>query len=90
MEEIKFRKIAHLLVELPWNNFNTSVEIRSDHRENFLSVLKSENFCINSFPSSDNLFIVIGNSDMLSSINFALNGTLVIVPLPLNNLMMSG
>jgi hypothetical protein len=90
VEELKFRKVAHLLEKLPWNNLNTSVEVRSDRRENFLNVLRSEKMCINSFPSSDNLFIVVGNSELMSSINFALNGTLIIVPLSLTNWIMSG
>lgn len=90
VEEIKFRKIAHLLEELPWKNSNTSIEVRSDRRESFLSVLKSENVCINSFPSSDNLFIVIGGPELMSSVHFAMNGSLVIVPLSLSSLMMQG
>lgn len=95
IESVKFRKVAHLLNELPWSmeRINTSIEVRADsltRSEQFQNILRMENLCIKSFSAEDHVYVVVGSADSISSMLFNLNGSMIIVPLSLNNLMMAG
>lgn len=91
--DLKFRKIAHLLNELPWGNQNSSLDIRADSESQgklFKDTLKLENFCIKIFSSDDKIVVVIGdvlNITTFSMINIA---SLIIVPLNHNHIVMNG
>lgn len=95
IESVKFRKVAHLMNELPWSmeRINSSIEVRADsltRSEQFQNILRMENLCIKSFSAEDHVYVVVGSADSISSMLLNLNGSLIIVPLSLNNLMMAG
>ena len=90
IETIKMHKVAHLLNELPLKiERNTvSVEIKSNsiqRTKGFEIILKQENLCFKSFPSSDNIFIHVGDEDYFKSVGFLTNQSHVMIPLAPQN-----
>lgn len=88
-DDIRARKIAQLLNEFPISpsQANASVEIRTDSLNRtleFLTILKSENVCLNSTKSTANVtdkFIIYhGDAKYLSTIKRDENETTFIVP----------
>lgn len=95
IETVKARKVAHLLNELPLpeSHRNASVELRTNslnRTTQFRSVLKSENLCFKTFPSSDKIFIYVGDGEYMKSVTFGANESSIIVPLSMKDLVVSG
>ena len=91
--DLKFRKIAHLLNELPWGNQNSSIDIRADSEnqaKQFNQILKLENFCIRVFSSDDKIVVVIGDELNVTTFSMIKIASLIIVPLNLNHIVMTG
>ncbi|XP_050090847.1 protein bride of sevenless [Anopheles aquasalis] len=77
--DLLFTKAAHLLYELPWTNANSSAMVRSGSSElvtRFGAICRHEHLCLESFPSSDMIYILLG---LEPAISLATNGTLVLV-----------
>ncbi|XP_035776834.1 protein bride of sevenless-like [Anopheles albimanus] len=77
--DLLFTKTAHLLYELPWTNANSSAMVRSGSSElvtRFGAICRHEHLCLESFPSSDMIYILLG---LEPTISLATNGTLVLV-----------
>ncbi|XP_049533531.1 protein bride of sevenless [Anopheles darlingi] len=77
--DLLFTKAAHLLYELPWTNANSSAMVRSSSSElvaRFGAICRHEHLCLESFPSSDMIYILLG---LEPTISLATNGTLVLV-----------
>ncbi|XP_062553738.1 protein bride of sevenless [Armigeres subalbatus] len=77
--ELLYTKAAHLLYELPWSNPNSSIAVRSESTESsnkFTAICRQERLCLENFPSDDTIFIILG---LTRTINFAMNGTLIVV-----------
>lgn len=94
-ETVKARKVAHLLNELslPISKRNASVELKADslnRTTHFEGVLKSENLCFKTASSSaDKVFVYVGNAEFINGARFESNGSLIVVPLTMKNLVMS-
>lgn len=100
-EIIKARKVAHLLNEfpLPGSRRNASVELRTaslnntemlNQTQQFRSVLKSENLCFKSGASADKILVYVGNADFMKAAKFEANASLIIVPLAVEDFVLSG
>lgn len=92
---VKARKVAHLLNELPFppNRRNASVELRTDslnRTKQLQSVWKSENLCFKTSASADRIKVYVGSADFMKSVKFAVNESLIIVPLSMKDLVMTG
>lgn len=92
---MKARKVAHLLNELPLpaHRRNASVELRTDslnRTAEFQGIFKSENLCFKTSSSADKILVYVGNAEYLNAHHFTVNESLVIVPLSMKNLIMSG
>lgn len=93
-ETVKARKVAHLLNELslPLSKRNASVELRTDslnRTAQFRNIWKSEKLCFKSSLSADKVFIYVGNAEFINNAHFESNGSLIIVPLTMKELVMS-
>lgn len=92
---VKARKVAHLLNELPLPEYrrNATVELKTDsfnRTAHFRDVLKSENLCFKASSSPDKIHVYVGNADYVNSLRFSANESLIILPLSMQNLIMSG
>uniref|UniRef100_A0A182J2J8 G-protein coupled receptors family 3 profile domain-containing protein n=1 Tax=Anopheles atroparvus TaxID=41427 RepID=A0A182J2J8_ANOAO len=77
--DLLFTKAAHLLYELPWTNPNSSAMVHggsNELRSKFNAICRHEHLCLESYPSADTFYILLG---LEPSISFATNGTLVLV-----------
>lgn len=95
LEVVKARKVAHLLNELPLpaSQRNASVELKADSMNRtaqFKSVLKSENLCFKTSSSGEKILVYIGDAEFLNAARFSSNESLIIVPLTMRDLVMSG
>ncbi|XP_058061898.1 protein bride of sevenless [Anopheles bellator] len=78
--DMLFTKAAHLLYELPWTSLNSSAVIRSGSAElatKFGAICRHEHLCLESIPSSDTIYILLGLETSIRS--YASNGTVVLV-----------
>ena len=92
-KKLKYRKIAHLLNELPWSTQNVSLEVKTDSESQaqvFKQILKQEHFCAKNFSSEDRIIVVVG--DHLNAATFSGNklASLIVVPMDLNDFAMTG
>ncbi|XP_053669931.1 protein bride of sevenless [Anopheles nili] len=77
--DLLFTKAAHLLYEMPWTNGNSSAMVYSGSSElssRFSAICRHEHLCLENYPSSDMIYIMLG---LDPAISFAINGTLVLV-----------
>ncbi|CRL02039.1 CLUMA_CG015376, isoform A, partial [Clunio marinus] len=94
IEEVKTRKVGHLLNELPLPAYrrNASVELKTDSLERTVriqDILMSENLCFNSSKSADNLFVHFGSVEYIKTIRDSSNESLIFVPLTLRDFDMT-
>lgn len=95
VEVVKARKVAHLLNELPLpaQLRNASVELRADSLNRtmqFQRILKSENLCFKTKPADEKIYVYVGSAEYMRSVKFAENESLIIVPLSMKDVMMTG
>ncbi|XP_055638979.1 protein bride of sevenless [Toxorhynchites rutilus septentrionalis] len=77
--DLLYAKAAHLLYELPWSNPNSSVVMRSESVERtdrFISICRHEHLCLESFPSNETIFVVLG---YFKSESYIGNETMVVI-----------